>query len=436
MTPTDSRRRARTPLLLLLAGLLLLTAPLPADDLTLADGSIIADVQDITPYPDHIVVRSSSGVQRIDMERLKPAQQAQYDYDPEAAADYRRQRQLQAQRDSQARRQWILERRLYDQLQRESVRVNGHVLAYGPDGDRVIEGAVSRPGGPNASSTIAVSDTYAWADLDATLYRLGTIDVLDVETRDTRRLSWWTTSRDEALRRLAANNGEPLHGVSIVTYHDRDQPRAAPPAFASGFLVDGGVILTTADYLAGRDSVWIRQQGDPVQTRVLHTDRHAGIALLAIPADWQDRPRLQLGVRQPQSQQVLYSLGYPGGAFAPDDGRFGRGEVLVPPDLARDRRSFYLGHFIDVGSAGSALVDSRGQVLGMLTGQTNAAAPYQRPFARALAVRDLRQTLQSQGYPPGIPTATPPPADPAALAVLLQRSTVQICTEAAWPTWR
>jgi S1-C subfamily serine protease len=159
----------------------------------------------------------------------------------------------------------------------------------------------------------------------------------------------------------------------------------------SGFAVAADLVVTNAHVVAGDSSTTIvRTDGSRAQATVVTFDPNRDLALLSVPG--LDRPALPLGEAEVGNRGGIY--GYPGG-----------GDLRIAPyEIARqvtargtdiyDRRTterdvFFLSSHLRPGDSGSALVNPRGEVVGVAF----AIAPDRDNVAYALTDEELDAVL-------------------------------------------
>ncbi|MBC8329459.1 MAG: trypsin-like peptidase domain-containing protein [Planctomycetes bacterium] len=143
-----------------------------------------------------------------------------------------------------------------------------------------------------------------------------------------------------------------------------------PTGSGSGTVVDArGWILTNAHVTRGRHTIWIEtHEGQLVQGRVIRIAPSEDLALIQADAPWVLWRPVELAPDEPPAPDSFATgIGYPG-----QEGwlvAHGRIRALRPPgDLAAIS---FLECDVPIfpGSSGGPLLDSRGRLLGLLTGR-------------------------------------------------------------------
>ena len=159
----------------------------------------------------------------------------------------------------------------------------------------------------------------------------------------------------------------------------------------SGFVVAEDLVVTNAHVVAGDENTQVvRTDGSRAAATVVTFDPDRDLAVLSVPG--LDRAPLELGVAEVGSRGGVY--GYPGG-----------GDLRIAPfEIAREvtargtdiydqqrteREVFFLSAHLRPGDSGSALVNSRGEVVGVAF----AIAPDRGNVAYALTDEELDGVL-------------------------------------------
>lgn len=170
----------------------------------------------------------------------------------------------------------------------------------------------------------------------------------------------------------------------------------------SGFVVDDELVATNAHVVAGDSSVQaIRTDGARVDAGVVLFDPDRDLALLSVPGI--DRPPLPVAGAERGDRGGVY--GYPGGGelrIAPyeiGDEVTARGTDIYDRS-STEREIYFLSASLRPGDSGSALVDRRGEVVGVAF----AIAPDRPEVAYALTDEELEAALdepRADGTPTG-----------------------------------
>lgn len=208
----------------------------------------------------------------------------------------------------------------------------------------------------------------------------------------------------------AADREQPPETATVVVNRLAPSIVAIAARDSSGFRRGSGVVLrhrgevlTNARLVGAATSVTVLTvDGERVSAKVLGVDRTADLALVAL-----NRPMVaaDLADSLPGVGQTIYAIGAdPSGHATP---RVSRGIVSSTDGLVARPRGPALGGLIEVdtlaesASAGGALVDSDGQVLGVLLAPTagrRGALAIPISFAAEIAERLRRDGVADHGW--------------------------------------
>ncbi|AOW93653.1 serine protease [Rhodococcus sp. WMMA185] len=139
----------------------------------------------------------------------------------------------------------------------------------------------------------------------------------------------------------------------------------------SGFVVAPERVMTNAHVVAGTAGILVDTRNGPMDAEVVLFDPSADIAVLAVPG--LDAPVLSFAPEPASTGEDALVLGYPGGGpYTASAVRIREVLDLDGPDIYRgatvEREVFTVRGSIRQGNSGGPLVDSGGQVLGMVFG--------------------------------------------------------------------
>ncbi len=164
---------------------------------------------------------------------------------------------------------------------------------------------------------------------------------------------------------------------------------AAVDTLATGWLTDGGLVVTVAHAVRGSTSV--RADGAPA--RVVSIDNRTDVAALA-PTTGIDAAALSLGSAGGAAPAWLARFRGTDGARTLTAARSGpvvTTTIDEPVDDTRySRKGFSVSVAIDHGDSGAPVVDGNGRVTGMMFATARDGAP----VAYAVAAGDIRNTLE------------------------------------------
>lgn len=219
-----------------------------------------------------------------------------------------------------------------------------------------------------SSLTVAFCAVVPWAAaMDATAPPSSTFDAIG---REVQRIH---EANREGLARVRV-----LTPIGILT--------------GTGFFVDAnGLLLTSSSLVASKDQLWIESGGIKAKAEIVGVDRRSAVALLRSAA--RGMP-LKFSTEGPKVGEAAIALGFqydkePGPAF---------GLISGLDATSPQGRYFCTAHIradigLTPGMMGGPLLDSRGEVIGLVTGTLGGGTRcYALPAASVIRVMDdLRQ---------------------------------------------
>jgi S1-C subfamily serine protease len=130
------------------------------------------------------------------------------------------------------------------------------------------------------------------------------------------------------------------------------------------FITEDGFLLTAYHIVkdANRIQVWTGQRYSP--TRIVHTDTINDVALLKVDSHVSALPLApSRGVR---TGQEVYTLGFPNLQLQGKEVKYTQGHVNSLSGIADDPRLFQISLPIQPGNSGGPLLDTMGQVVGLV----------------------------------------------------------------------
>lgn len=168
----------------------------------------------------------------------------------------------------------------------------------------------------------------------------------------------------------------PPAAIASPPVQKRDENKSAT-TFSSGsafFVSAAGHLLTNAHVVESCSRLIISQPGSrtPVPARVLAQDRGNDLALLrVVVADNPAPPRFRRQVRVGEDVSVF---GYPLAGLIASSGNFTRGAVAALAGINDDSTKFQLAAAVQPGNSGGPVLDSSGNIVGVVVGKLNWAA--------------------------------------------------------------
>jgi S1-C subfamily serine protease len=139
----------------------------------------------------------------------------------------------------------------------------------------------------------------------------------------------------------------------------------------TGFVVAPQRVMTNAHVVAGTDEVSVEAPTGDLRAKVVHYDPRTDVAVLSVPG-LTARP-LPVAERDAESGQDSVVLGYPlDGPYTASPSRIRERISLTGPDIYDSRTVtrdvFTLRALVRSGNSGGPLVDTKGQVIGVVFG--------------------------------------------------------------------
>jgi S1-C subfamily serine protease len=139
----------------------------------------------------------------------------------------------------------------------------------------------------------------------------------------------------------------------------------------SGFVYEPGYVMTNAHVVAGTNEVTVEAGDRRLRARVVHYDPETDVAVLAVPG--LSAPALQFSLQDGTSGQDSIVLGYPlDGPYTAAPSRIRDRISLSGPNIYGSRTVtrdvFTLRSVVKSGNSGGPLVDTEGQVIGVVFG--------------------------------------------------------------------
>lgn len=171
------------------------------------------------------------------------------------------------------------------------------------------------------------------------------------------------------LRREIDNIKRSQNNLMNDIHKSRSGPVNPGQYGGTGFaLSDNGLIATNAHVIAGADSVYVQtSKGDVLKATIVYKDPHADLAILRINDSSFRLPPLPYDLKGSKDAPLgedVYTLGYPR-----DEIVYGKGYISSETGFRGDTNSYQVSIPVNPGNSGGPLIDSKGQVLGIVTGK-------------------------------------------------------------------
>ncbi|MBF6173256.1 MarP family serine protease [Nocardia blacklockiae] len=162
----------------------------------------------------------------------------------------------------------------------------------------------------------------------------------------------------------------------------------------SGFVVAPERVMTNAHVVAGTNTVQVDTARGALDATVVLFDPSKDVAVLAVPG--LNAPVIPLAPEAAKSGQSSIVLGYPGGGpYTASAARVRETLELTGPDIYKtgtvEREVYTVRGRVRAGNSGGPLVDTDGQVLGLVFG----AAVVDEDTGYALTLNEIRTALDS-----------------------------------------
>ena len=148
---------------------------------------------------------------------------------------------------------------------------------------------------------------------------------------------------------------------------------ARPSSSGTGFIVAPGRLITNNHVVADCVSMVARNaQGSRVAARVLNTDRRRDLALLSVPNDigpplpFRDTPPVRRG-------ETVITFGFPLSGLLSSGPTLTSGDISALSGLRDNPMNFQISAPVQPGNSGGPLLDTHGNVLGIVVSKLNAA---------------------------------------------------------------
>jgi S1-C subfamily serine protease len=193
------------------------------------------------------------------------------------------------------------------------------------------------------------------------VYEIGTID------RNERRYRKFTASIQRAIDFLiSAKSGSPQRQAG-------QPPESGPSASGTGFFITSdGFVVTNAHVVKGGNKFQLVTSAGSIAANVVKVDSANDLALLKAEGSFAALPVVTS--RAVRLGSTVATVGFPNiglQGFAP---KLAKGEIAALSGVQDDVRYFQISVPVQPGNSGGALVDERGNVVGIVSAKLSAKA--------------------------------------------------------------
>lgn len=151
------------------------------------------------------------------------------------------------------------------------------------------------------------------------------------------------------------------------------QPKPSDANFSSGtgfFISTEGHLVTNAHVVEKCDKIKIKTSDGTVESaKLLNADSANDLALLKVPLTPKRSAKLRIGVRLGEG---VAAFGYPHADLLSTSGNFTLGNVTALAGMGDDSRYFQISAPVQSGNSGGPLLDTSGNVVGVVSAKLNA----------------------------------------------------------------
>jgi len=152
------------------------------------------------------------------------------------------------------------------------------------------------------------------------------------------------------------------------------------------FVTNNGVAVTNAHVVDGCADIAVRMGGSEYRLAVrVAEDKRNDLALIRVQNIQTNTVPLALNMR-PRLGEDAFVFGFPLGGLLSDGGNFTTGTVTSLAGLKNDSSTFQLSTPIQPGNSGGPVLDSNGNLIGVVVGKLNA-------LAAVAAIKDIPQNV-------------------------------------------
>lgn len=164
----------------------------------------------------------------------------------------------------------------------------------------------------------------------------------------------------------------------------KDKPKEPGFSSGTGFFVSTNGLVTNAHVVSNCDTIVVKTEAGLVQeAQVTASDAANDLALLKVASGPKTTAKLRIGVRLGEG---VAAFGYPHADVLASSGNFTLGNVTALSGMHDDSRYFQISAPIQSGNSGGPLMDTSGNVIGVVSAKLNA-------LKVALQAGDLTQNV-------------------------------------------
>ncbi|RFS19818.1 serine protease [Chitinophaga silvatica] len=177
-----------------------------------------------------------------------------------------------------------------------------------------------------------------------------------------------STAQYEDVRRVL-NNIQRSQNVLINDFNNKRRAPANPGTYGgTGFAVSGnGYIVTNCHVVAGADSVYVlNNKGEAYKAVSVFEDISSDLAILKIAdSSFKGQPLpYSLKSQNLKLGEEVFTLGFPR-----DEVVYGKGYISAKTGFNGDTTAYQVSIPVNPGNSGAPLLDSKGEVVGIVTGK-------------------------------------------------------------------
>jgi len=190
----------------------------------------------------------------------------------------------------------------------------------------------------------------------------------------------------DVLAQMAAEEVLPVRETGVAWSPGaigQDTPREAGHSYGTGFFISQeGHLVTSNHVVEGSTTVTVSAQGWEHAARVIAADARSDLAILELVLDGTDPPSLStLPVRTGEGARVgepVFTMGFPQVEVQGSSAKFTEGVVSSLTGMANDSSLLQVSVPVQPGNSGGPLLDSNGNVIGVIASKLSDAFAIKR----------------------------------------------------------